>query len=301
MNLQPQSPLFSTIPPEIRNHIFWLVLQEYDDPAKPYPRNTYYTRPGCLGKRRTDPELLRTCKIVYAETKAIPLQDVEVQVYLGGNERVPPNTRLELPILADVLHVTSEGAGQETLSYSHLTTKDSKMNPEQWARIKRFRFFIPLYELTPSSLKGFFSKRTRATPSSAAKNLRAPEVVTICVRYTDWWDWEDNSPLDLSCVNWKRITFPVSVNRVVMELETADVRTRRSQLNAIVDGLLARPDDCAFGREDGKVLKISEKEGVKEWLWQGPTGFGDGERFLHHPEGETMQYVVKVLVWEVVA
>jgi hypothetical protein len=300
MNLQPQSPLFSTIPPEIRNRIFWLVLQEYDDPAKPYSRETYYTRPGSLGEKRVDTELLRTCKIVYAETKAIPLQDTEVQVHLGFGERVPPGTYLELPALRDVRLVISAELDEGDLSYSHIATKYNKLTPEQWRRVKHFRLFVPLYELRPTLLKGFFRKRARAIPPSAAKALRVPETVTFCVRYMDWWDWENDAPLFLTCAQWNGFRFLASVKRVVMELETADVGTRKKQLNAIVSNLFAQPTDCVYKREDGKVLMVSEKKGVEGWSWQGPTTFGDGTIYAHHPKGDTLRYVVKVLTWEVV-
>lgn len=90
MKPQIQSPLFNKIPPEIRNAIFRLALQEYDNPEHLYERETYYTRPGLLGKKRVDTRLLRTCKKVYKETGAIPLSDLEVVFFVGKNDRRPP-------------------------------------------------------------------------------------------------------------------------------------------------------------------------------------------------------------------
>ena len=86
---QEQSPLFNIIPPEIRNQIFELALQTYDNPKALYEKNTYWARPGCMGKQKVDTELLRTCKRVYDETKVIPLRDFELRYYLGSRSRAP--------------------------------------------------------------------------------------------------------------------------------------------------------------------------------------------------------------------
>jgi len=55
-----------------------------------------------------------------------------------------------------------------------------------------------------------------------------------------------------------------------------------------------------YGREDGKQFRIDKRKGVREWKWDGPTTFGDGQKFAHHPQGETMPYVVKVVTWTIV-
>lgn len=77
---QWQSPLFSKIPPEVRNEIFRLALNEYVpdgrewDPMKDRVQNPGYgnvkesssfvKRPGYEGLKTVDTDLLRTCKRV---------------------------------------------------------------------------------------------------------------------------------------------------------------------------------------------------------------------------------------------
>jgi hypothetical protein len=120
---QFQSPLFSKIPPEIRNEIFRLALTEYvpqgnewtgklnetQNPGYGNLRSTkdYVKRPGYEGLNTVDTDLLRTCKRVslsyclenmclqvlfyqvYDETKLLPLQDLEVCFYMGHKQRAP--------------------------------------------------------------------------------------------------------------------------------------------------------------------------------------------------------------------
>lgn len=87
---QFQSPLFGVIPGEIRNAIFELALEEYDDPQQLYQRTSYYARPGIRAVKRVDAQLLRTCKRVYSETRSLPLKNLETEFYLGSRQRCPP-------------------------------------------------------------------------------------------------------------------------------------------------------------------------------------------------------------------
>ena len=86
---QSQSPLFGKIPGEIRNEIFSLALQEYVDPENLYGREEYCTRPGYEGNKRIDVALLRTCKLIWSETRGIPEKNTEIIVWVGNRERAP--------------------------------------------------------------------------------------------------------------------------------------------------------------------------------------------------------------------
>jgi len=68
-----------------------------------------------------------------------------------------------------------------------------------------------------------------------------PEVVTICIRYTDWWYWEQNEPLIIETHGWKDIKFPNSVQKVVMELETRDAAPKKAELERIINGWFEAP------------------------------------------------------------
>ncbi|KAF2192360.1 hypothetical protein K469DRAFT_620529 [Zopfia rhizophila CBS 207.26] len=292
---QEQSPLFGTIPAEIRNEIFRLALQEYDDPNKPYNVNSYHKRPGFGGQTRVDLALLRTCKRVWLETRAIPLRDLEVCFYLGSGERKPP---------------------EYVLNHHHLNfrtwgkTRNATMTRTQWSAVKKIRIIPQLYTFEPAIIHEIFQPYagrnfkpaiTRGTfqPYTSIN----PDTVTITLRYTDWWYWETNTPLLLSANDrsptpvTNGIRFPSSVTKIVMELETME--GKRKELEGIVADIVKRPDAWAYQRDDGMELKVKGGEDVKEWKWEGPTTY-DGKTFQHHPKGEKMWYVVKVLTWEVV-
>ncbi|KAF2705008.1 hypothetical protein K504DRAFT_440817 [Pleomassaria siparia CBS 279.74] len=278
-HLQEQSPLFSTIPPEIRNRIFWLVLQEYDDPERPYKRNTYYTRPGCMGPPKIDTALLGTCKRVYTETKVVPLQSVEICYHLGHVQRASP----------------ASGSS----SIPKMNSVGDLCTGELWSNIKRVRFTAQLYGLTASNIHHRLGHRDdQGSKIAMVGKVTNPEVVTISIRYQDWWWWESDRPLSITTTGWKDIKLPDTVRKVVMELETRDSEVKRKQLDTIIDGFFKFPNQCKYGREDGMEFTVSKKTGVQEWIWDGPTSYGDGLKFPHHPEGDTMGYVVKVLTWE---
>ncbi|OCK83006.1 hypothetical protein K432DRAFT_292037 [Lepidopterella palustris CBS 459.81] len=86
---QRQSPLFSVLPPELRNQIFELAVSQYDDLSRPYRENAYWYRPGHHYEPRTDTRLLRTCRLVYYETCVIPMRSATHHVYFEHGISVP--------------------------------------------------------------------------------------------------------------------------------------------------------------------------------------------------------------------
>jgi hypothetical protein len=84
---QSQSPLFCAIPAELRNEIFRLALQQYVNPKKRYPQETYWTRPEAAGPLRIDTAQLRTCKRVWGETRDMLGKDLTLTFYLGSRAR----------------------------------------------------------------------------------------------------------------------------------------------------------------------------------------------------------------------
>jgi hypothetical protein len=82
---QDGSPLFITIPPEIRNRIFAF--------ARPYPEDAYYYRPGYHYCQRIDTALLATCCRIYSETHDLPVSHNE-HVFWGSANRGPPGLKL---------------------------------------------------------------------------------------------------------------------------------------------------------------------------------------------------------------
>lgn len=80
---QMQSPLFSILPPEIRNQIFELALSEHEDSTRPYDPTDNYYRPGHCFPKVINTDLLRTCRRVYYETNTIPMSSATHCLWLG--------------------------------------------------------------------------------------------------------------------------------------------------------------------------------------------------------------------------
>ncbi|KAF2643216.1 hypothetical protein P280DRAFT_246406 [Massarina eburnea CBS 473.64] len=206
---QLQSPLFSKIPPEIRNEIFSLALTEF--------RYADYARPGYEGDKRIDVALLRTCKIVYGETRGMPDRNVEIVSWIGNGRR-------------------------------------------------------------------------------------APEALTLTIRYTDWWWWEDNRPIfpisETPFFAIGGVQLPESVQKMVIEFET--IESKRKMLENVI-GQLSK-ENLAWNRKDG--AKLVMKDRVEEWKWMGPTRFKnangtEGTKYAHHGDAESMEMLVKVVEWAV--
>ncbi|KAF2867878.1 hypothetical protein BDV95DRAFT_610317 [Massariosphaeria phaeospora] len=266
---QHQSPLFYKIPAEIRNEILRLALVAYDDPEKLYARETYWTRPGFKGQKKIDMQLLRVCKRIYEETKVVPLSELEVCFYFGDRDRRPP----------ELHHMNLSGAPKYVQAFT----------PTQWSQITSIRFIAQMYML---------EERTLCSNIFTARSQLKPSTVTITLRYTDWWWWEDNAHLSTKrFVDMNSLRWPDSVKTVIMEMETIEVK--RKELDEVIKTVCENPDTWLWRRKDGTELRVVQGQ-VGEWTWQGPTTFGGKRTFKHHGTGDSMGYLVKVLTWKAV-
>lgn len=89
---QAQSPLFGLLPSEIRSSIFAAALAQHVDedgdvasgaPARRYPRDAYWYRPGFTGPRRSSSALLRTCRRACLEGQDMYWGGLEWAFWLG--------------------------------------------------------------------------------------------------------------------------------------------------------------------------------------------------------------------------
>lgn len=81
-NPQLQSPLFAILPSEVRNLIFEYAICQIIDPHKSRPENqSARSRPNHERSPMIDTALLRTCRLVYTETRTIPLRSTTHHVY----------------------------------------------------------------------------------------------------------------------------------------------------------------------------------------------------------------------------
>jgi hypothetical protein len=71
---QDGSRLFK-LPPEIREHIWRLVVAAEDDPSRPFEVNSHYCRPGQQAFKAINTPLLLVCRRIYLETFDLPLSN----------------------------------------------------------------------------------------------------------------------------------------------------------------------------------------------------------------------------------
>ncbi|KAH6874647.1 hypothetical protein BKA70DRAFT_1208677 [Coprinopsis sp. MPI-PUGE-AT-0042] len=294
---QSASPLFTIFPPEIRAEIFSLALSSFSDTSKPYPFESYWYRPGYTAPKQTELSLLVSCKRIYEEARELVWKEGsgndEEAFWWGSNDRRPrdhgglsnddPRERHIKEFLRDsfdVILLISDSPQQ--------SRRQIKFTSTHWSRIRSIHLFPQMYA---------FSSRAFVRTFIQAQGLR-PRTVKVTIRYTDWWYWEDNVPLRLSSLEPERNAyyFPESVDTLIIELESAE--HKKSELEDMVKGVLHDKEVWRWKRLDDEYLELDEGMGVKEWEWMGTTRFKDQPvRLPHHPEGDAMKYIVKVLTF----
>jgi len=195
-NKQGQSPLFDQIPPEVRNTIFLYALLSYEDLGTIYQSDEHYVRPSYHHPSRIDPSLLQTCRLIYLETRFLPVMADEHAFWC---HRPPPGLRY----------------CSDPRSYFN------RFSEEQKDHVDRVHFFTQQYYL-----EGHFSR------DCALADMR-PRSLKITLRHGDWWFWEDNKPLHLKD-GWAR-GFKDSrrLEEVILELET--IERDKDQIYAIAN------------------------------------------------------------------
>ncbi|KAK1148381.1 hypothetical protein N8T08_010192 [Aspergillus melleus] len=233
---QSQSPLFA-LPAEIRLHIFSFALTKTLDLAHPYSPDTYYSRPGYTAPRPMDTALLHTCKRIYAETRHFPFVNADLTFFLCSHARAPGF--IPLPQLRQLLarKQTVHGA----LETSHI------------------QIFAQLYVL----------EQNRDLQDVLDMPHLDPKRVTLTIRHSDFWFWENWQKLriDGQWVNWLR--FPNSVVEFVIEMETIDKRAE--EVKYLAEEAVGK---WFFTRKDGRILK-AEKSDTWTSAWTGSSVLDD--------------------------
>jgi len=159
-NPQSACPLFTRIPPEIRNSIFQLALTEYDDTDHPYEQSAVYCRPDYRFRHRIDTDLLRTCRRIYLEAHLLP---VAINEHVFWCYRGPPERRYSADPQAYFETMTSQQ--RDAVDCVHFFTQ------QFW-------------------LEGQFMDACRIP-------LMRPRKLKITLRHTDWWLWEYRAKLGI--------------------------------------------------------------------------------------------------------
>ena len=238
-NPQTESPLFSRIPGEIRDHIFDLALTAYSGKQEPFERNTHYYRPGFrYADQKIDTALLRTCRQIYREACQVPAQNCE-SVEWHEPERGPPAP------LTRRYRVAFDCPWLKTL---HLFTQQFWLENSSWRNAARYI-------------------AQRRHPN--LQHLR------ITIRHSDWWWWETSTPLMLDAKRKGNNGRPSAVGSSIasdefhvlswgqqfshfkglktFELELETVEGKRKELDEIV----IRAADWRFPLGDGNILVLN--------------------------------------------
>lgn len=261
-NPQPQSPLFSTLPAEIRNQIFSLALTPHEDLTNPYPEHDFCYRPGHRARRILSTTLLLTCRRIWLEANHLPMEQT-VHPFWFDSGRRPPWVK-----------------GNEHARIDRLV---SAMTPTQLKHGTHLQFFAQMYWLERRSLV-----RLLADPSyqPLVKNMRS---LTITIRYSDWWNWESNEPLRISIIWMKEILGLRELRRVgEIRLELEVLERQMGQLKTILDRL------AGVAGPDGRFRLVEPHE---EMSWSGPTNLG-GRVHTPYKKLERMDYRVVALKWK---
>lgn len=185
---QSNSPLFRTLPAEIRNQIFPLVLLRSYDKLRPYPSDSYYFRPGYEYATTIDTALLFTCKRVYLEAHLHPVLSNE-HVFWGGSP------------------------GEKEPRYApHLHNYFRKMSKEARENVGRVHLFTEMWWLEMA-----FPETCWRLTGVGVKELM------ITVRHTDWMGWEHGRPSVVMGRRWTRELKELKqLETLVIELETME-------------------------------------------------------------------------------
>ena len=250
-NPQMESPLFSRIPGEIRDHIFDLALTAYSGKQEPFEKNAYYYRPGFrYADQKIDTALLCTCRQIYREACQVPAQNYEsVEWHQSDRGPAPPLTR----------RFARASYNCPWLKSLHLFTQQFWLEDSSWRNAAR-------------------NIAQRFHPN--LQHLR------ITIRHSDWWWWETSAPLVLDAKrkgnnghastvghsiasdgfhvsSWgQHFYFFKGLKTFELELET--VEGKRKELDEIV----IRAADWRFPLGDGNVLVLNPTQ-TRRTGWHG--------------------------------
>lgn len=256
INPQIASPLFSTLPAEIRNYIFYYALLTYPDSARPYSKHSFWYRPGYTHARAIAVALLLTCRRIYLETDLLPVVHNEHVIWGVEKSRIP------------------SGSTNYLLHDRHM--KISQRNAVRVVHLFTQQFWL-------EDWKNQWLAFTTSWPEGG------PEKIRITIRHTDWWYnlLGENSPLALDpkrkgrarvgewvpddrpyeSGSWgSRFTNLNGLKKLEMELET--VEAKRMELDTIVQ----KARSWKFPLRDGNVL-VRDEEITEKLVWTGSRHF----------------------------
>ncbi|PLB50377.1 hypothetical protein P170DRAFT_435574 [Aspergillus steynii IBT 23096] len=261
IHTQSQSPLFA-LPAELRLLIFSYALTESLDLRRPYSPDTYYYRPGYTAPPTIHTALLRTCKRIHAEAHYFPTQQAEHTFFLCSKYRAPD--------FIWIPHLTS------ILEHNH-----SRYGPLGTPHIQ---VFAQLYRLENDD----DLQRVLDIPHLD------PRHVTLTIRHTDFWFWEnwESLRLDEGWVN--RTRFPNTVTAFDIQMET--IVQRAGEIDYLAKEAATK---WFFLRKDGRVLAADTKD-MSVDTWTGSSVLHDARWVRDERRPGELDYHVVTVRWKLV-
>jgi hypothetical protein len=160
---QRGSPLFSVLPPEIRNRIFAFACTAFE--TIPYTPNDWFYRPGYHAHRRISATLLATCKRIYLEAFTLPLR-LNEHVFWGSIERGPPRRY----------------SGVDNYKRTDLNAFFDCLTLQQRFNVQEVHLFFQQFWLEDLDL---------------TSGRVATKKIKLTLRHQDWYFWEDIESLGI--------------------------------------------------------------------------------------------------------
>lgn len=268
---QHDSPLFN-LPTEIIDVIATYVLTPHQDLEKAYDSFTCYRRPGNLAPTKISTSLLQTCQFFYSTYWYLPWTLSTHNFYLSSADRRPETTTT-----VDQMTRTS-----------HLIAHLHANAPARRKEVSHVQVFPQLYAL----------ENGRALSQILKIPHFMPRTVTITIRHTDWWFWEDDAPMAFHSTAFvANAMFPVSTTTVNIEMESLE--RRKPQVDWIAD-YISR--NWHFTRSDDVHL-VADSTHIDTNSWQGAATWG-GQRWIRDEddaEPNVLKYYIRTVAFRAVS
>ncbi|KAH7397149.1 hypothetical protein BKA66DRAFT_521632 [Pyrenochaeta sp. MPI-SDFR-AT-0127] len=255
-NSQIECPLFNILPGKIRSKIFVLALIQCEDHKAAFSMGSFWCRPWFAKPHKNSSALLCTCKLAYQEGKKIFLKEIEWPFWF---DRGPPSR---------------SGSDACTTFFRNLSAKDVQ-------DLEKVRFFTQMYWLENGhNLNAIFRE----------SNFR-PTCLTITIRYSDWWFWETNKPLQMS-EKWL-CNFEGSPGLRELRVEYETLSEKKEEMMKIVERNKKWKLALAGG---AKGYLSAEGTELTEWKWKGPGKMAEID-WANDRVIELADYIVVIDTW----
>lgn len=284
-NDQASSPFFTNLPGEIRDKIYTLVFEQYEDHNKPYPKDALYRRPGFEAPLRIDCALLQTCQKAYRESWNLPMENAEHVFWLHQSLRsthiLPPGgLRRSVASLNAIQSFTATHAG---MKLGQMT-----IFPAVYA-LSQESFFEAIYRETDPSRKHQLVLRNILDISHFS-----PATITITIRHCDWDGVMLDAPLVMHGDFVNRCRLPNSIKDFRIDLET--VSRKQMQVDYVAEEIT---QNWHFQQKDESIMSANKRD-WKVKTWSG-TSIIDDVRFMGDEVDDKpgwRKYCIRTVVWK---